>query len=256
MNKVFYSLIFLVILTESFVLTLSAQPAPPKTMTPSLSEVFPLAKKDGSVIVSSDVLLGEKIILTAGTILLNIHAPALVTDRDTRIIANKDRLQDSYSRERGIRDNQTDISPQQRAANKRTSDTEWTEMDLFRAALKFIPAKPLSLSTVNPETRIIQSIPIGLFEGLFLVDEQGSVKVKAVESSGRGQEAGFQAEDIITAINDENLDAGLDSIVHLYEKAKLESGTKRANISFSILRDGEKSVLILKAPISLNSSFF
>ncbi len=234
----------------------SADAIIPSTMMPELVEVFPLEEKDGYVVLSETILLGEKVILEKGTLLLNLHAPVLKSHKDVRVYEGKDRLQDSYSRGRGIRDNQTSTSPQERAAIKRATETEWYEKAIFLEALRFASRNPLFLSYVDPQTKTVESVPLQLFEGMFLAEKNERIIVVSLDSEGRAAQAGFRTGDEIISLNEIPFKKSLVSLVEEYTSQKKLSGTRQAEMVFGISRGGETVSVKLKAPLSLNSSFF
>ncbi|MDK3160259.1 hypothetical protein QPK87_27415 [Kamptonema cortianum] len=198
----------------------------PSSLHPELAEVFPIEEKDGYVVLTKTILLGEQGVIEKGTILLNLHAPVLKTQRDVRIFEGKDRLQGSYSRGRGIRDNPTEITPQQRASNKRATETEWTQSSIFIEALRFASRNPLAISYVDPEKQTIETAPLMLFEGMFLVEENGKIKALAVAEESRAGQAGFMPGDIITSLGDKEFKAGMKEFVEEYALAKKNGGSE------------------------------
>ncbi|MDZ4743632.1 MAG: hypothetical protein SGI98_09475 [Verrucomicrobiota bacterium] len=228
----------------------------PKAMTPELFEVFPMEIKDGYVVLSKTILLGEQGIIPAGTIILNLHAPVLKNQKDTRSYASDDRLKNTFTKGRGLRNAYTDLTPEQRAANKRTSQTEWFETEVFVEALRYASKNPLSLSYVDPVKNTIETAPLMLFEGMFVAEDAGKITVLAIAQNGRAAQAGFLTGDIITTLNNKPLPNGVNSLVEEYSLHKKMSGTQQAEMIFSVNRKGEQISHTLKAPVSLNSSFF
>lgn len=208
----------------SFPALLGAKPQV-RVIEPTLGEVFPLLKKDQSVILSHDVIINNHTIAKAGAKFRVIFQMPDPEDKDVRAREQRKKmdLRQNFSRKTSYIEKESayeTMTPLQQATIDRAYETTWSDPLMFLAALHKLPIDKIRLVFTNPETNQVRVEPIDLRDGMFLGLTDKGVKIMAIEQESRAARGGASVNKIITKINEIDIERDLKAFLNVYKEER------------------------------------
>ena len=227
-------------------------------MTPLLGKVFPLAKQNDRVVLTTDVLIQPRRVLPAGTVLRTIYTPPNKNDADVQKQRDRSKIAEVYkSPSQSIRPG-SDLTPEEAAAFHRAYKTVWETEDYFRASFERLARDRYRLACTLPGSEEILLEPLDFPQGMFFGGSEGKIRVLSVENESQAAKAGIVGGMEILAVNGEKAPATLADFAPFYlaQREKVQAGNRRFVLQVRTAPDADPKEITITLPMSLNSNFW
>jgi hypothetical protein len=245
-------------LVLSFLLAASLPAQEDSGMTPLLGKVFPLAKQNDRVVLTSDVLIQPRRVLPAGTVLRTIYTPPNKNDDDVQKQRERFKIAEVYkSPSQTIRPG-GELTPEEAAAYNRAYKTIWDSEDFFRASFERLNRDRYRLVCTLPGSEEILLEPLDFPQGMFFSGSEGKIRVLAVENESLAAKAGITGGMEILAVNGEKAPSTLAEFAPFYlaQRDKVQAGNRRFVLRVRTNPEAEPKEITITLPMSLNSNFW
>lgn len=233
-----------------------AEPGPaPEPAVPAerrIGLVFPIETRDGVAVLTAGVMINDRRVLPAGTVLYTLYQLPKADDADTKAAQHRIDRTDAFSRADHLRGMEKHTAAEL-ALRERALKTRWPSDLPFRAMLNLNVGRDLFLvfagANGQPEIEAVE-----LPEGLLLFDRGQGPEVGWVMPEGGGRRAGFERGDRIVSIAGAAV-ANLDEFQRAYMARKSADLRDRGlKIGVHLASGGAEAVRELRAPPSLMGS--
>ncbi|MDX6765624.1 MAG: hypothetical protein SFU85_02425 [Candidatus Methylacidiphilales bacterium] len=228
---------------------------------PGLGEAFPLAVKDGRVVLTESVLVTPIQILPAGTLARNIFP---IPEEKVIASTDKNRRREQFKERYGSKESQiTAVDPEndprlfyERAVQTLAGQEAWTGVDKFAAFLQAAPADSFLFAFQESASSPPGVSKFQFPEKLLLSESAGAIRVRAVVAGSAPGQAGLRAGDRLVRVGSTELQGSLKTWMRAFplEKEKAQIEGRPLSVAYLPADGGELRTAEIRVPISLKSN--